>query len=89
MPNDTRSRHGGTPSAAQAPPYAGSVVHTHDHCAVQCTVCGPDSSAYALGEAVVGALIAVGTMTWWLLRHPHVAVLLTAIAFIGWMVLAG
>jgi hypothetical protein len=52
-------------------------------------VCGPDSSAYALGEAVVGTLVAVGTMTWWLLRHPHVAVLLTAIAFIGWMVLDG
>jgi hypothetical protein len=87
MRHDTSSQDRGT-WAAQAPPYRGSVVHHHDHCALRCPYCGPDSSAWAVGELVLAAVIALAVLGWWLARNPAVALAVAVILLGGWFLVA-
>jgi hypothetical protein len=73
----------------QAPPYKGSVVHHHDHCAVRCPYCGPDSSAWAIGEVVVAGVVAAGVLAWWLIHKPVAAlIILASVGLLVWIVIA-
>jgi hypothetical protein len=89
MRDDTWSGHRGIPAqmSTQAPPYRGSVVHHHDHCGLRCPYCGPDSSAWAVGEFLVASLVAVGRLAWWFARHPAAvvaaAIVVTVVTVLG------
>lgn len=88
MRHDIWSRSPSTSAASQVPPYRGNVVHHHDHCALRCPYCGPDSSAWAVGELFVAGVVAIGVLTWWLVRRPLAALVVAVVVLSAWVLVA-
>lgn len=84
MPNATRYGQADAGTRYQAG-YGHGHGH-HDHCSMQCPYCGPDSGAWAVGEAIVGIVVAVFAVLGWLARHPTAVLALAVVLATGWMV---
>jgi hypothetical protein len=85
MPNAIRNGRTDAGARYQAG-YGHGYGHGHDHCSLQCPYCGPDSGAWAVGEAIVGIVIAVFAVLGWLARHPAAIATLVVVAATAWLV---